>query len=231
MSGLGKRIDVAGTPARVVGVVGDVHDTSLEVEADQFMYLPMLDSDGDGVRAMTMTVRAAIEPLSLVPTIRSAIAELDTDLPMANVRSMERVVGDSLSRTSFTMSLLVIGALVALFLGSVGIYGVLSYVVSQRGTEIGVRLALGANPGNVRGLVLAQGMRLAGIGVLIGLSAAVALGRVILALLYGVSAADPATLVAASVIFLTVAILASLLPAARAAGTAPADALRASDCR
>lgn len=158
----------------------------------------------------------------------SETSELDADLPMANVRSIQDVLGDSLSRRSFTMSVLVTAALVALFLGSVGIYGVLSYVVSQRGTEIGVRLALGANPGNVRGLVLAQGMRLAGIGVLIGLIAAFALGRVILALLYGVSAADPATLVAAAVIFLAVAILASLMPAARAAGTAPADALRAS---
>lgn len=126
------------------------------------------------------------------------------------------------------MSLLVIAALVALFLGSVGIYSVLSYVVSLRGTEIGVRLALGANPGNVRGSVLAQGMRLAGIGVLIGLIAAIELGRVILALPCDVSPADLATLVAASVIFLPVAILASLLPAVRAAGTAPADALCAS---
>lgn len=227
-SALGKRINVAGTPTRVVGVVGDVHDTSLEVAADQFMYLPMLDSAGGGVRAMTMTVRTAVEPLRVVNAIRGAITELDGDLPMAEVRSMQRVLGDSLSRTSFTMTLLVIAALVALFLGSVGIYGVLSYVVSQRATEIGVRLALGASPGNVRGMVLSQAIRLAGIGVLIGLISALALGRVMLALLYGVRPIDPVTLVAASAIFLAVAIIASLLPAARAAGTAPADALRAS---
>jgi len=225
-SALGKRITVAGTTAQVVGVVGDVHDTSLDAAADQFIYLPMLDDAGGGVRAMTMTVRTAVEPLSAVNAIRSAVAELDADLPMAEVRSMERVLGDSLSRTSFTMSLLVIAALVALFLGSVGLYGVLSYAVSQRTTEIGVRSALGASPGVLRRMVLSQGIRLAGIGVLIGLIAAVALGRVVFAQLYGVMPVDPVTLVAASAIFLAVAAVASLLPAGRAARTAPVDALR-----
>ena len=119
------------------------------------------------------------------------------------------------------------GALIALFLGSVGIYGVLSYVVSTRTTEIGVRAALGASPGVVRRMILWQGMRLAVIGVLVGLIAAVALGRVMLAQLYGVSPVDAVTLVAGSAIFLTVAAVASLLPAARAARTAPVEALRA----
>jgi ABC-type antimicrobial peptide transport system permease subunit len=141
---------------------------------------------------------------------------------------MRRVLGDSMTRTSFTMSLLVISALIALFLGAVGIYGVLSYVVSQRTPELGIRSVLGASPGAVRRMVLSQGMRLAGVGVLIGLVGAVALGRVMVAQLYGVSPVDPVTLVVASAIFLGVAVLASLLPAARAAGTAPADALRAS---
>jgi ABC-type antimicrobial peptide transport system permease subunit len=207
--------------------VEDVHDDRLDVAADQFLYLPMLDPAGGGVRAMTMAVRTASAPLGMVSTIRRAIAELDGDLPMAKVQSMERVLGDSMSRTSFTMSVLLIAALIALFLGAVGIYGVLSYVVSQRTPEIGVRLALGASPAAVRRMVLSHGMRLAGIGVLIGLIAAVVLGRVMLGLLYGVSPADPVTLVAASAIFLAVAGLASLLPAIRAAGTDPVDALRA----
>ena len=174
-----------------------------------------------------MTVRTAVEPLSLVSAIRSAIAEVDGDLPMAKVQSMERVLGDSMSRTSFTMSVLVIAALIALFLGAVGIYGVLSYVVSLRTPEIGTRLALGASPGAVLRMVLSQGMRLAGAGALMGLVAALALGRVIVALLYGVSPFDAVTLVATSAIFLGVAVLASLLPAARAARTVPVDALRA----
>ena len=193
------------------------------------MYLPMLDAEGNprAVSAMTMTVRTAVEPLSLVSAIRGAIAELDPDLPMANVRSMQRVLGDSMSHTSFTASVLTIAALVALFLGSVGIYGVLSYVVSQRTAEIGIRTALGATPESVRRMVLSQGMWLAGVGVLIGLVAAVALGRLLATQLYGVSPVDPVTIAAAAAIFVAVAALASLLPAARAAGTAPVDALRA----
>jgi ABC-type antimicrobial peptide transport system permease subunit len=163
----------------------------------------------------------------MVSGIRAAIAEVDPEVPMAKVLPMARVLGDSMSRTSFTMSVLVIAGLVALFLGAVGIYGVLSYVVSLRTPEIGTRLALGASPGAVLRMVLSQGMRLAGAGALIGLVAAIALGRVMVALLYGVSPFDPVTLVATSAIFLSVAVLASLLPAARAARTAPVDALRA----
>jgi predicted permease len=227
-SALGKRITSGPIAARVVGVVGDVRDTSLDVPAGQFLYLPIVNAAGGGVQAMTMTVRTAVEPLSLVSTIRSAIAEVDRDLPMANVQSMEQVLGDSMSRTSFTMSVLVIAALVALFLGAVGIYGVLSYVVSLRTPEIGTRLALGASPGAVLRMVLSQGMRLAGAGALMGLVAALALGRVIVALLYDVSPFDLVTLVATSAVFLAVAVLASLLPAARAARTAPVNALRAS---
>ena len=225
-SALGKRIDIGKVSARVVGVVGDVHNASLDAAAEQFLYLPMIDAAGGGVQAMFIAVRTAVEPLGMVSTIRNAIAEVDGDLPMAKVQSMQRVVGDSMSQTSFTMSMLVIAAVVALFLAAVGIYGVLSYVVTLRGPEIGIRLALGATPGGVRRMVLSQGMRLAAAGAVIGLVAAIALGRVIVALLYGVSPLDPVTLVATSTIFLSVAVLASLLPAARAARTAPADALR-----
>jgi putative ABC transport system permease protein len=226
-SALGKRIDIGKASARIVGVVGDVHNAGLDVAAEQFLYLPMVDSAGGGVQVMTMTLRTESEPLSLVSTIRSAIAEMDRDLPIAKVQSMERVLADSMSRTSFTMSVLVIAAFIALFLGAVGIYGVLSYLVSLRTPEIGTRLALGASPGAVLRMVLSQGMRLAGAGALVGLVAALALGRVLVALLYGVSPFDPFTLVATSAIFLAVAGLASLLPAARAARTAPVDALRA----
>ena len=176
---------------------------------------------------MTMTVRTAVEPLSLVSAIRGEIAELDPDIAMANVQSMDRVVSDSMSRTTFTASVLLIAALVALFLGSVGIYGVLSYIVSQRTAEIGIRAALGASPGVLRRMVLSQGVGVAGAGVLLGIVAAVATGRVIATQLYGVSPFDLGTLVVATAIFLVVAGAASFLPAARAAGTAPIEALRA----
>jgi putative ABC transport system permease protein len=227
-SALGKRVDIGNASARVIGVVGDVQNAGLNVAAEQFLYLPMIDSAGNGPRAMTMTVRTAGDPLSMVSAIRGAIADLDGDLPMAKIQTMERVLGDSMSRTTFTMSVLSIAAAIAIFLGAVGIYGVLSYVVSLRTQEIGTRLALGASPGAVLRMVLSQGIRLAAAGVVIGLTAALSLGRVMVALLYEVSPVDPITVGAALAIFLAVAVLASLLPAARAAGTAPVDTLRTS---
>ncbi len=231
-SALGKRIRWGSVEAQVVGVVGDVHDRSLDLPPDQNMYLPMLDAE-DGPEGFIsllgggVAVRTSVEPLRVVGAIRSAIAEVDPDLPMADVQTMEGVLRVSMARTSFTMSLLVISALVALFLGAVGIYAVLSFVVSQRTPEIGIRSALGATPEAVRRMFLSHGMRLAAVGVLIGLAAAVALGRVLVAQLNGVSPVDPATLIAASAVFLAVAALASFLPAARAAGTSPLAALRA----
>ena len=228
-SALGKRIQIADVSAQVVGVVGDVHHVGLNLPAEQFMYLSMLDAEGvpNAPSAMTVTVRTAVEPLSLVNALRTAIAELDADVALANVRPMRAVVGDSMSRTSFTASVLTIAGLVALFLGAVGIYGVLSYVVTQRTPEIGIRSALGASPGAVLRMVLSQGMGVAGAGLLIGLVAAVVAGRVIATQLYGVRPFDVVTLVGATAIFLVVAGVASFLPAARAARTPPIDALRA----
>jgi predicted permease len=227
-SALGKRITIGNAGAQVVGVVGDVRELSLRAEAYPLLYLPMVDAAGGGVQTMRIAVRTAGEPLSMASAIRGALAEVDADLPMASVQSMERVLGDSMSRTSFTMSLLVIGACIALFLGATGIYSVLSYVVSERTQEIAIRSALGASPSDVRRLVLSQGVWLAAIGVLVGLIGAAALGRVIAAQLYDVGPVDPFTLVATSAIFVTVAVLASVLPAARAVATAPVDALRGS---
>jgi len=226
-SALGKRITTAGAPARSVGVVGDVHDGALSTPAEKFIYKPMLDSVGGGVRAMTMIVRTEGQPTALAPEVRAVVEALDSDLPITQVRSMEEVVADSLSRTSFTMTLLLLSALVALFLGSVGIYGVLSYIAAQRTAEMGVRLALGADAAVVRRLILRQGMTLAALGVLLGLVGALALGRVIESMLFDVQAADPLTLVGASAVFLAVALAASLLPAERAARTLPSVALRA----
>ena len=227
-SAIGKRLTVSGgAVARIVGVVADVRSTSLDSPADRIVYLPMIDAEGgSGVEGMTLTVRTAIDPLRLVSPIRSAIAELDPDIPLADVRSMGRIVSDSISRASFTATLLSIAALVAFFLGTLGIYAVLSYIVSQRTTEIGIRAALGASGRSVRSMVLGQGLRLAGTGVLIGIGVTLALGSLLAAELYGVEPFDPATFATAVVIFLAVALFASLLPAARAAGTNPVDVLR-----
>ena len=226
-SALGKRMTTAGAPARVVGVVGDVHDTGLGVPAEQFVYKPMLDSIGGGVRAMMMTVRTDGDPDLLVPGIRAAVEELDPNLPITDLRSMEGILSDSVSRTSFTMTLLLLAAVIALFLGSVGIYGVLSYVAAQRRAEMGVRLALGADTSDIRTIILSQGMKLATAGVVLGLLGAMALGGLMSSLLFGVEPLDPLTLFSVSAIFLTVAAAASLIPAERAARTPPGVALRA----
>ena len=225
-SALGKRITTQGAPARVVGVVGDVHDASLDVEAEQFAYKPMLDSIGGGVRPMMMVVRTDGDPNALAPAIRGVVEALDSDLPITELQPMSVLVDDSLSRTSFTMSLLLLAALIALFLGAVGIYGVLSYVATQRRGEMGVRLALGADAAVVRKIMMSQGMGLAAIGIAGGLLGAAAIGRVLSSLLYGVSPLDPVTLVGGTVVFLVVAAVASFMPAQRAGRTPPAVALR-----
>ncbi len=226
-SGLGKRLTPSSAPARSVGVVGDVHDTGLDAPPEQFIYKPMLDSVGGGVRPLMMVVRTDGDPEALVPGIRSTVEAMDPDLPITNLRSMQDIVGASLSRTTFTMYLLILAAVIALFLGSVGIYGMLSYVATQRTAEMGVRFALGADPGMVRRIFLTQGLKLAGAGVVLGLVGALALGGVMSSLLYGIRPTDPLTLAAVSVAFLAVATLASLVPARRAARTSPAVALRA----
>jgi predicted permease len=226
-SALGKRMTTAGAPARVIGVVGDLHDSGLEIPAEQFVYKPMLDSVGGGVRAMMMTVRTDGDPNTLVDGIRATIQTLDPALPITQMRTMEDIVGESLSRTSFTMTMLLLAAAVSLFLGSVGIYGVISYVATQRTAEIGVRLALGADAPGVRSLIVKQGMTLAVVGIALGLAGAAALGGVMSSLLFGVSPLDPVTLVGVSATFLGVAALACAIPASRAARTSPATALRA----
>jgi putative ABC transport system permease protein len=225
-SALGKRFNVAGAPGRVVGVVEDVHDASLEVAPEQFIYRAMLDSVGGGVRAMTIAVRTQAPPLELAQSMRSIIQSMDPNLPITDIRSMETVLGDSMSRTTFTMSLLLLAAGIALFLGAIGIYGVISYVVSNRTTEIGVRQALGADAGRIRGSVIGQGMTLAAIGVAIGLALTLAMGKAIATLLYDVKPYDAITLAGGVAVFLAVAALASTIPAFRASRIPPAIAIR-----
>ena len=151
---------------------------------------------------------------------------LDPSLPVAGVRTMERVVAESTARTAFTMLLLVIAAAVALLLGTVGLYGAISYVVSQRTREIGVRMALGAARGDVARLVLRQGLAVALAGVAVGLGAAAGVTRFLRALLFEVSPTDPMTFVAVPAILLAVAALAAWAPARRAASVDPLVALK-----
>lgn len=226
VSALGKRLTVAGAPGRVVGVVGDVHDTALETPAEPVVYKPMLDEKGGGVRGMTVTVRTEGDPLDIGPAVRRVIESLDPDLPLSDIQSMQSVVGDSISRTSFTMAMLVLAAGIALFLGAVGIYGVMAYGVVQRTSEIGVRQALGADRGSVFRLILRDGLVMAAAGIVLGLGASIGLGHVISSLLYGVSPYDLVTLIGGGAVFLAVAVLASAIPVSRAVRITPSVALR-----
>jgi putative ABC transport system permease protein len=226
-SPMGRRLTASGAPASIVGVVGDVHQVALDQDMESTIYLPMVDSAGGGVRPMSIAVRTSVPPQSLIPAVRAQIREADPDLPITDVRTMDAIVSRSMNRTSFATLLLVLAAAVGLFLGAVGIYGVISYTVTQRTVELGIRQALGADGGRIRGMVLRQGVGLAAIGMVIGLVGAVALGKVMTSLLYGVSEFDPITFVGGCVVFLAVAVLACLLPAQRAANIGPSEALRA----
>jgi ABC-type antimicrobial peptide transport system permease subunit len=158
--------------------------------------------------------------------VREAIWGVNRNLPLANVRTLAEVLSGSMARTSFSLIMLAIAAGVALILGSIGIYGVISYVVSQRTRELGVRLALGAEAGDVRRMVLKQGFLLAGAGVVIGLVAAVGLTRLMGALLYGVDPIDPLTFGTVAISLTGVALLASYVPARRASRVDPVVAIR-----
>jgi ABC-type antimicrobial peptide transport system permease subunit len=185
---------------------------------DQFMT--------SGVTGLTLVLRGAGDPLNLVPAVRAQVAGPTGDQPIYSARTMEQIVSRSLAERRFAMLVLAMFAATALLLAGVGIYGVMSYAVTRRVREIGIRSALGASRQEIVGLVLRQGMRVAGIGMAAGLVAAVALTRLMSALLYGVSPADPLTLVAVTVLLGAIALLACYIPARRATAVDPLIALR-----
>ena len=216
---------------RVVGVAADVRAEGLHRPASELVYYPLLPTQGAPLwsprHSMTLVVRAASgTPETLAAPVRRIVDEMDADVPVTAVETMERVVARSMARTRFTTLLLVIAAGVAVVLGAVGVYGVLAQGVDQRRTEFGIRMALGARPGQVSRLVMGSGLRLAAAGVAVGLVIAVAGGRVLTALLYEVSPTDPATLVVVGLALLGAAAAASWLPAWRATTVSPAEVLR-----
>ncbi|NIP56565.1 MAG: FtsX-like permease family protein [Gemmatimonadetes bacterium] len=216
--------------SRVVGVVGDVHWQSLTEPPMGTIYYPIRPADSVNkswlVRNMSYALKTSVPPTSLTPAVRRTLAELDPNLPLARVRTLERIVGESRAQMEFTMLLLGIAAGIGLLLGSVGLYGVLAFVTAQRTREIGVRIALGAEASSVRGIVLRQGLAVTGAGVVVGLAGAATLSRFMESVLYEVSATDPLTFAAVPAILLAVAAVATWLPARRAAGTDPVRALR-----
>ncbi len=239
-SALGKRLTpgLATQPSwyTIVGVVGSVRDLGLHEKPHETVYFPVLrlapveedseDSEEWVPRNFSLVVKGRVDPAALVAPVRRAIWSLDSNLPLAQVRPMQEVVDRSMARTSFTMLLLVIAAAVALLLGTVGIYGVISYVVSQRTREIGVRMALGAGRRDISSMVLREGFVLAVLGIAAGMAGAFAVTRLMLALLFEVSPTDPATFASVPVLLALVALFASWLPARRAAAVEPLEAIR-----
>lgn len=213
----------------IVGVVEDAHYNSLEDTPEHMVYWPATAGPPESPlppRSVDVAIRTSGDPTGLIPVLRGAVAELNPRIPVSNPRAMTDVVADATARTAFTMVLLGAASGVALLLGIVGIYGVISYIVAQRTREIGVRMALGATASSVRSMVVRHGLVLAAWGVVVGLAGAAAMSRVIASILFGVTATDPWTYVVVAALLTVVAAGASWLPARRAAGVDPSNALR-----
>ena len=228
-SPLGKRIRRAGgTWHTVVGEVGDVHDEALDRPVDDLVYFPIVQRDGEASAPYLVTVLARTQPGragATVGSIRSIVRALDPALPTFGEGTLDDVVRGASARTRALVVLLAVASAVALTLGAVGLYGVVAYGVSVRRREIGVRLALGARPADVSRAVALAGLRLAAIGVAIGAAGALAFARLLRGLLYEVSATDPWVLGGTAVTLLLGALVASWLPARRAAAVDPAEVL------
>jgi macrolide transport system ATP-binding/permease protein len=226
---LGQRIQMGGggdpgTPSlEVVGVAADGKYVTLGEEPRPFFYLPL---DQDHASSLTLLVRTTGDPAAALPALRAAIHEIDRDLPVYDAKSMSDHLALSLLPARMAGAVLGVFGLVALALAALGLYGVVSYSVSQQTREIGVRLALGARPRDVLRHIVAQGMRLTAIGIALGLVIAAAVARLLSSLLYGVSPSDPVTFGAVALLLAAVALLACYLPARRAAAVEPMVALR-----
>jgi predicted permease len=217
----------------VIGVVQDVPENGVQEKAPEIVYWPTLKEDLygpgtlDAIRTVTFVIRsdrAGTE--SFLNEVRAAVWSVNAELPLASVRTMQDVYDKSMARTSFTLMMLGIAGAMALSLGIIGIYGVMSYTVSQRKREIGIRLALGAQNGDVLQMVLRQGTKLAVAGVLLGIGAALGLTRLMSNLLYGVTTHDPLTFVGVAALLILVAVSACYVPARRATLVDPMVALR-----
>jgi predicted permease len=227
--GRGIRYQDADEDWEVVGVAPDVRFERVTEESAPLAYFPMINGTSEEpvpTRQLAVVLHVGTDPMAFVSAAREALREVDPRLPMVDPRTMDAVVRDAMAATSFTVLLLGIAAGIAVLLGTVGIYGVISYVVSRRTQEIGVRMALGAPANVVLREVVGQGMTLAGIGVAVGLVGAWGVSRVLTSLLYGVSPTDPLTYLGTASTLALVALMASWIPARRAALVDPVEALR-----
>jgi len=224
---IGKRVKVVmgpdSEPGEIIGIVGDVKFASLTEEAKPTVYEPPPDLT---YSAMTFVIRTAGDPGEMAPTVRRVLREIDPDQPVSDVQTMERLLSDAVRRNRFNTLLLGLFAGLATLLAAVGIFGVMSSAVTLRTREIGLRVALGAQQGQVLGLILKQGLRLTLAGVVLGLAGALALTRLLAGLLFGVGSTDPATFAAIAALLTLVSAIACYLPARRAARVDPLIALR-----
>ena len=221
---LGKRLIIdMGEPwtCEIIGVARDTTQFALGVGAYPLMYLPSIRA---GFAAVV--IRSSGDPLALTASVREAVREVDRDLPIANIRSMDQIMSSMSGDARFRTLLLGVFAAVALLLAAIGIYGVISYSVAQRAREIGIRIAIGAQNRDVLRLVVGQGMKLALLGVGVGIAGALAFTRVLSGMLFNVSATDPLTFVGVSTLLALVALLACYVPARRAMNVDPMVALR-----
>jgi putative ABC transport system permease protein len=235
-SPIGKRLKW-GSPtspaawATIVGVSADVRQVSLDTPVEPAIYLPAFQQDTGLIvsvlRTMAYVVRTQGAPEQMLRAVRTAAHDADPELPIIDLRTMDDVVARSVSARRFNTALLGGFAVLALALAAVGIYGLMAYAVVQRTREIGIRIALGATPGEVLSLVVGQGARLAAVGVVIGLAGAIGLTRVMRTLLFDVSPLDPLAFAASALLLIGVAVLAAYLPARRAARIDPQRAIRA----
>ena len=225
------------TSLEIVGVVANTPAVALaEPTPVPQVYMPMSIAGGPdvpiealigpSVSIMSYAVRTATTPSNLVGAVRTAVGEIDPNLALFDVQSLEDIFDRAAAHTAFTMIVIIVAASIALTLGVIGIYGVMSYVVSQRTSEIGIRLALGAAPGAVAGMIIRQGALVASVGVIVGLGLAYAGSRLVTSLIYGVSPRDPLVFSATTALLLIVALLACSIPALRGARLSPLEALR-----
>jgi putative ABC transport system permease protein len=209
-------------PLEIVGVVKDVRNQDLW-RPEPAIYIPFSQSPS---ASAFIAVRTALPPASVVTALREAVRSLDKEQPINQIRTMNDIVGQTYGAIRFPMTLLWIFSALALILSAVGIFGVMSYTVSRRTRELAIRMALGASRSDVLNLVLQEGTRVTLVGIAVGLAGSLALSHLMSGYIYGITSTDPVTLVLASVLLATVALLASYVPARRAASVDPMVALR-----
>jgi predicted permease len=223
---VGQRFRLEGNPdwIEVVGICADTRYQNLREDNPPQFFLPYVQQTEVG--GMSYVIRTNIAPQAVVPALRRAVAQIDSELPLEDVRTQQEQIGESMRVERALAALLTGFGLLALALAAVGVYGIMAYSVANRRSEIGIRLALGARPDQVRGMILRESTLLAAVGTVAGVGAALLLTRLVKSMLYGIQPHDPTSITAGILVLLAVALAASWIPAQRAAGIQPMESLR-----